>query len=227
MRHAKPRVFGRRRAFTLVELLVVIGIIALLLSILLPAVGAARHQAKATVCLSNLRQISMATVMYANDFKTFVGFPPDRKEQLYPYLKQGRNNQDFDPYQVWNCPANERIELQASYGFNTNLNFLKVVKVKQPSETVSLCDGGVLDNGNPSTATHMWPPGRAGTASSCRPDHLRHPKKLVGVGYVDGHAERLPVAPPFYPGPVGTPSIGNGVTNSVDPNYLDRLWDLQ
>jgi prepilin-type N-terminal cleavage/methylation domain-containing protein/prepilin-type processing-associated H-X9-DG protein len=226
MRHAKGRVFTRR-AFTLVELLVVIGIIALLLSILLPSIASARAQAKSTVCLSNIRQIAMATFMYANDFKTFVGYPPDRKEALYPYLKQGQNNQDFDPVQVWNCPANERIELQASYGFNTNLNWVKVVKIKKPCETVALCDGGLLDNGQPSTATHLWPPGRAGTASSCRPDHKRHPKQTVSVGFVDGHGERMIIAAPFYPGPVGTASIGNGVTNPTDPKYLDELWDLQ
>jgi prepilin-type N-terminal cleavage/methylation domain-containing protein/prepilin-type processing-associated H-X9-DG protein len=216
-----------RNAFTLVELLVVIGIIALLLSILLPSLGAARRQAKSTVCLSNVRQIAMATYMYANDYKTFVGFPPDRKEALFPYLQQGRNNLDFEPIQVWNCPANERIELQASYGFNTTLNWVKVVRIKKPSETIALCDGGLRDNGQPSTSTHMWPPGRAGTASSCRPDHMRHPKMTVSVGFVDGHAETMPIAQPFYPGPLGTPSIGNGVTNPMDPNYLDLLWDLQ
>ena len=55
-----------RRAFTLVELLVVIGIIALLIALLLPALGRARESARATVCLSNLRQVHTALVFYAN-----------------------------------------------------------------------------------------------------------------------------------------------------------------
>src|SRR5260370_38563029 len=57
------------KAFTLVELLVVIGIIALLIAILLPAVNRARESARRIVCVSNVQQLTAAWLMYANDNK--------------------------------------------------------------------------------------------------------------------------------------------------------------
>jgi prepilin-type N-terminal cleavage/methylation domain-containing protein/prepilin-type processing-associated H-X9-DG protein len=76
-----------RRAFTLVELLVVIGIIAVLISILLPTLSGVRRQANLTQCSSNMRQISTALMMYIQDNKGRhppAGIPSLASVNVYP-----------------------------------------------------------------------------------------------------------------------------------------------
>lgn len=115
------------RAFTLIELLVVISIIALLVGILLPALGAARATAKSIVCLSNCRQIGMASTTYTVDNKEFfvryrevfipggypgiskgswwtaslhnLGYMPDRKGFTCPTLESNKEIEEADPLQ--------------------------------------------------------------------------------------------------------------------------------
>src|SRR5688572_29027100 len=62
-------------AFTLVELLVVIGIIAVLMAILMPALSKARQASQTIKCASNLRQLGLATAMYTNENQGWLPYP--------------------------------------------------------------------------------------------------------------------------------------------------------
>jgi prepilin-type N-terminal cleavage/methylation domain-containing protein/prepilin-type processing-associated H-X9-DG protein len=124
-----------RHAFTLVELLVVIGIIALLISILMPSLNRARENAKQVQCLSNLRQISLALVMYTSNNKDLMpgGAEPAQKRwdwiywdvpagnpfndvsqsALAPYMMSG--SKKINP-EYFRCPSDRAEEHVSVYG---------------------------------------------------------------------------------------------------------------
>jgi len=95
----------RRRAFTLVELLVVIGIIAVLIAMLLPSLQAAREQGRRVVCAGHLQQLGMAMMMYTQD-----------NQDLYPFAAGvDENGEKFSDWVYWQGDRDPRKSAIARY----------------------------------------------------------------------------------------------------------------
>ena len=101
-----------RRGFTLIELLVVIAIIAILAAILFPVFAQAREAARKTSCVSNMRQIGNALLMYAGDYDETLPWATSSKlsgwtwyQSVDPYIKTGvgPNGTTIKPF--WLCPS--------------------------------------------------------------------------------------------------------------------------
>jgi prepilin-type N-terminal cleavage/methylation domain-containing protein len=108
----------RRSAFTLIELLVVIAIIAILAAILFPVFAQAREKARQATCVSNLKQLGTACLMYAQDFdETYPMLESGGAARLTlanlldPYIKTSKKNVNsaggnlWPEDSVWRCPS--------------------------------------------------------------------------------------------------------------------------
>jgi prepilin-type N-terminal cleavage/methylation domain-containing protein/prepilin-type processing-associated H-X9-DG protein len=108
----------RRPAFTLIELLVVIAIIAILAAILFPVFAQAREKARQATCISNLKQMASATLMYAQDYdESFPMLESGGAQRLTianlidPYIKTSKKNVNaqggnlWPEDSIWRCPT--------------------------------------------------------------------------------------------------------------------------
>ncbi len=127
-----------QKQFTLIELLVVIAIIAILASMLLPALNCARDKAKKISCVSNLKQISNGMQLYLNDYQGKIKSSNSDDsvegswvmERLTPYLNTQRSDGRNVPYdsttlmlhpqaQIWCCPGEqEKLRFFQYYGYS-------------------------------------------------------------------------------------------------------------
>ncbi|HEX4070287.1 MAG TPA: DUF1559 domain-containing protein, partial [Planctomycetaceae bacterium] len=116
---------SRRRAFTLIELMVVIAIIGILIAILLPAVQAAREAARVTQCRNNLKQIGLAIHNYHDINRTFPNADPGGGSDadssismasafvaILPYMEQAANYQHYNFALANTDPGNQAVVSQ-------------------------------------------------------------------------------------------------------------------
>lgn len=130
--------------FTLIELLVVVAIIAVLVAILLPALGAAREQAKSAQCLSDLKQFGLAFTAYGvdnDDFFALVEGPSLIFKWMGRTLPYIQNNDG-----VFDCPTNEYLSSAGDappnydYRHNVDLYDWQASNVVSPSRTMCLLE---------------------------------------------------------------------------------------
>lgn len=99
MRGTSDHELSARIAFTLIEILVVVSIIALLIAILLPTLRRAREQARTTVCLSHLQQIGSATGMYMGQNRDW--YPIGPADRIFEYIDNGEVYRFIDGNCLW------------------------------------------------------------------------------------------------------------------------------
>ncbi|MCE5217234.1 prepilin-type N-terminal cleavage/methylation domain-containing protein [bacterium] len=192
-----------RRAFTLIELLVVIAIIAILAAILFPVFARAREKARQTSCLSNLKQIGLALMMYCQDNdETYLRVARVRYDQSGSWDTEvfAPWRQPLEPYmknkQVFYCPSKSN---RSTYTANDDTDYVlngyfacatPMTYFPSPSETICFgersnnpVDAGDLDfckyiTYSPWEADCFWP-------------HLCTDRHNEGANYAfaDGHAK--------------------------------------
>lgn len=210
----------RRNAFTLVELLLVIAVIAILAAVLFPVFAQAKGAAKKTTALSNVGQIVKAATLYVADSDDHLPFrfpvePNWRGYGMVIFMVGGDRTfpKIYAPYlksaEVWKSPADRLRDQDSSFAVNEQLAFsIPMSQVDRSAEAIYLTDRSDVPRDPPAGDAYAWwtftrevpfteasLPGKIDpVAVATQIDPIRYVGNVAVYGYLDAHAAALPFA---------------------------------
>jgi len=202
--------------FTLIELLVVLAVIGILAALLLPVLARGKARAHNSVCINNLRQLGIATRLYAEDnsgrMPSAEILPTDPITPASPlpricdvlafYIARASGT-DTNRVTVFRCPSDKAglfATEGSSYEWNADLNGRRMDETRTKNDFMFLID---TDTGQLRWSTNfalLLPPQTTPLLLDYEDFHPRAPKSGKNVVYMDNHVAPLDVSPNSHPG---------------------------